>query len=286
MAGVATTDDDPRLQPPPDPDAAALLTRDAVDAARRAVGLVFIVNGFAFASWAARLPAIRDDLDLTPASLGLVLLAISGGSVTMLTLAGGIVRRLGPAAAVLTAASVALTGLFVLGVAPEVWLLAIGMWLLGSGVGVWDVAMNVEAAEVERRLGRDIMPRFHAGFSLGTVGGAGVGALAAAGDVPVRVHLPVVAVTVMIGAVLSVRRFLPDRHAAATPADQAGGEAGGEAGGRPRRGSLLAAWLEPRTLLIGVMVFSMGRRTTGSRSPSSTATARCTPWAPSRSACS
>ena len=169
----------------------------------------------------------------------------------MLPLAGGIVRRLGPATAVLTAAAVGLAGLFVMGVAPEVWLLAAGMWLLGSGVGVWDVAMNVEAAEVERRLGRDIMPRFHAGFSLGTVGGAGVGALAAAGDVPVRVHLPAVAVVVMIGVVVAVRRFLPDRHAARPAADAA--EPGAPRGRRP----LLAAWLEPRTLLIGVMVFSM-----------------------------
>ena len=36
--------------------------------------------------------------------------------------------------------------------------------------------MNVEGADVERRLGRTIMPRFHAAFSLGTVLGAGIGA--------------------------------------------------------------------------------------------------------------
>ena len=52
----------------------------------------------------------------------------------------------------------------------------VGLFLVGLGTGTWDVAMNVEGAEVERRLGRSIMPRFHAAFSLGTVGGAGVGA--------------------------------------------------------------------------------------------------------------
>jgi fucose permease len=222
-------------------------------AARNAVGLVFIVNGFAFATWAARLPAIRDDLDLTPASLGVTLLAVSVGSVTMLPLAGGIVRRLGPARAVVVAAVVSMAGLFVIGVAPAVAVLAVGLAMLGSGVGVWDVAMNVEGAEVERRLDRDIMPRFHAGFSLGTVGGAGVSALAAAGDVPVRFHLPVVAVAVLAGAVLAVRRFLPDAHAALAPAT---GDDTGAAGGR-RRPTMIGAWLEPRTLLIGVMVFSM-----------------------------
>jgi fucose permease len=228
--------------------------RSATDAARRAVALVFVVNGLAFATWAARLPAIRDDLDLTPGSLGLTLLAVSGGSLTMLPLAGAIVRRLGPRHAVVCAAAVGLAGLFVMGVAGAVWVLAVGMWLLGSGVGVWDVAMNVEAAEVERRLGRDIMPRFHAGFSLGTVAGAGIGAVAAATGVPVRLHLPVVAVVVMAGAALAVRRFLPDAHAA-LPAPAA--PESGAPVEPPRRGAIVAAWLEPRTLLIGLMVFSM-----------------------------
>ena len=35
--------------------------------------------------------------------------------------------------------------------------------------------MNVEGAAVEREIGRTIMPRFHAAFSLGTVAGAAVG---------------------------------------------------------------------------------------------------------------
>jgi Na+/melibiose symporter-like transporter len=227
------------------------LPRDVL-AARNAVGLVFIVNGFAFASWAARLPAIRDDLRLTPASLGLTLLAVSVGSVTMLPLAGGFVRRLGPARAVVVSAAVSMSGMFVVGLAPVVVVLAVGLMMLGAGVGVWDVAMNVEGAEVERRMGRDVMPRFHAGFSLGTVGGAGVSALAAATDVAVRVHLPAVAVVVFAGAVLAVRRFLPDAHAA-VPAPSADGETDAV----PGRGGLVAAWLERRTLLIGVLVLSM-----------------------------
>ena len=58
-----------------------------------------------------------------------------------------------------------------------------GLFLLGVGIGTWDVAMNVEGAAVEQRLGRAIMPRFHAGFSVGTVAGAAIGsALVALGD--------------------------------------------------------------------------------------------------------
>lgn len=43
--------------------------------------------------------------------------------------------------------------------------------------------LDVEGAEVERRLGRSLMPRLHSAFSLGTAAGAGVGAASAAAGV-------------------------------------------------------------------------------------------------------
>ena len=51
-----------------------------------------------------------------------------------------------------------------------------GLIVTGFGMATWDVAQNVEAADVEQRLGRTLMPRFHAGFSIGTVAGALAGA--------------------------------------------------------------------------------------------------------------
>jgi fucose permease len=214
------------------------------DAAKVAVAVVFGVNGFSMATWASRLPAIRSDLGLTTQRLGFVLLTLSVGSVLMLTLSGAFVRRFGPARTVAGSVVVSMLGLAVIGLAPSVGALAAGLALLGAGIGSWDVAMNVEGAEVERRLQRSIMSRFHAAFSLGTIAGAGVGALAATVDLPLRVHLPGVALIVLVGALVAVRSFLvpPDGSAEERPA---------------AAGGLLAAWTEPRTLLIGVMVFSM-----------------------------
>jgi hypothetical protein len=213
------------------------------------------------ATWASRLPAIRDDLGLSVGRLGFVLLALSAGSVLMLPFAGAIVRVLSPARTVIVAAAVGMTGFALVGVAPVVWQLAFGLFLTGAGIASWDVAMNVEGAEVERRLRRSIMPRFHAAFSLGTVAGAGVGALAAAFEVPVRIHLPVVAVLVLAGAVLGTRDFLPvtpEPGSAQTTTDGVGlMHATGSAPSRDALRSQLAAWVESTTLLIGVLVFSM-----------------------------
>ncbi len=211
--------------------------------ARTAVVVVFAANGLAFASFVARTPAIRDGLGLSSAQLGLLLLCLSGGSIAGLPASGPAVQRWGPGRTVLAGALSVTLGLVLLAsglLAGTVLPVAAGFVFCGLGSGTWDVAMNVEGAEVERRLGRSLMPQLHAAFSLGTVAGAGVGALTAAAGISLVVQVAVVAALLPVVATVATRRFLPPGEA--SPQRQSGG------------GSALAAWREPRTLVIGLMV--------------------------------
>ena len=213
--------------------------------ARTAVLATFFLNGLTFATWASRIPSARQLLDLGPGRLGLLLLAASLGSVVSLPATGAAVQRFGARRVVVVAAAVEGSGLLAVGVAAGVLgsvpVTAVGLLLLGFGNGAWDVSMNVEGAEVERRLGRSVMPRFHASFSLGSVAGAGLGTLTTLVGVDLAWHLGVVAVLVAGLGALSVRRFLP---AGLVEEEKAPSHA-------------LRAWAEPRTLLIGVMVLAM-----------------------------
>lgn len=210
--------------------------------ARTAVAVVFIANGVAFASIFARTPALRDGFGLSPAQLGLLLLCLSGGAVAGLPLSGFLVQRLGPARSVVVAAVVSASGMAVLSgalVGGSVFGAAAALVLVGLGTGVWDVAMNLEGAAVEQLLARPLMPRLHAGFSIGAVGGAGIAAACAALGVPFAVQLLGVGAVVLAVVLTTVRSFLP------VVVKPEGGPAGG---------GVLAAWREPRTLLVGVMV--------------------------------
>lgn len=168
---------------------------EGVDASVRSAVLatyaVFIISGIAFASWASRIPQVRDRLHLDPAGLGLVLLGIAAGSVIALPLSGVIIGHFGSRWTVRTTGLLVAVALAVvsLGYLPGVVPVVIGLFLFGLGLGAWDVAMNVQGALAERRLGRAIMPRFHAGFSVGTVAGALIGAGMVALQVPVAAHL-------------------------------------------------------------------------------------------------
>ena len=92
----------------------------------------------------------------------------------------------------------------------SVWLTAAALFVAGTGISIWDVAMNVEGAAVERQLHRSIMSKFHAGFSLGTVLGAAVSAAAAA--VGIGVAAQTLGTAVADGGHRRGRRH-PDVHA-------------------------------------------------------------------------
>ena len=224
-------------------------SRPVAVAARNGDLLVFAVNGFAFASWMSRVPDVRQLLDLTPGMLGVVLLSISAGSLLGLPVAGRVSHRFGAATTVRLGMALVVPGMVVAALGAQTrssmfWVMA-GLFLLGIGNGVWDVAQNLEGTNIEHGLGRAIMPWFHAAFSGGTVLGALVGAGLTWLRVPLIAHLGAVAALTVLAALWGTARFLP-----AFEDGVADGPATGAAA--PQR----SAWREPRTLLIGLMVLA------------------------------
>lgn len=228
----------------------APLDAKRLNAASLAVFVTFLLNGFNFASWAARLPAVRDGLDLRPEQIGLLLLVGSIGSLVALPLSGMVVQRLGARRTILIFATLNAAGLLLAatGVAVGVvWVVVPALVLFGVGTGVWDSAMNLEGAAVEQRLGRAIMPRFHAGFSFGTMAGAALGAVAAWLAAPIAVHLAVALTLSTVGVFVCSRYFLPEgTHDAVSEHVEDGAP----------RVRAFNAWLEPRTLLVGLVVLA------------------------------
>jgi MFS family permease len=261
--------------------------------AKVAVSVAFIAAGLAFASWASRIPQVRDRLHLEPGQLGLLLLSLAIGSLIALPLAGLAVARFGERRTVTASSLLVAAGIAVIAVGYHVgWVpVALGLVAAGFGFGMWDVAMNVQGAYVEQLLGRSIMARLHAGFSIGTVAGSGIGAAMVAIGVGVTAHL--LATMALLALVLpaAVGAFLVHaggvaegdggavddaavaHKSAAADGEAAAGHGSAAADGEaavghgsvdaarppdrepaPRR---FAAWTEPRTLVIGLFVLCM-----------------------------
>ena len=89
---------------------APTVDRATAERAKRAVGLVFVLNGFCFAALVARFPDVREDLDLSNGALGLLLLAIAAGSVLALPSSGWLIQRTSAAAVVRLGGTLVLAG--------------------------------------------------------------------------------------------------------------------------------------------------------------------------------
>jgi MFS family permease len=180
---------------------------------RAAVTAVFFLNGTAFSSLYARLPALQTGLQLSDPALGALLLATAVGLLLAQPAAAVVAARRG-SAAVTRASALGLAAVLPLpALAPTPVTLGAALAVLGACNGALDVAMNAQGIAVERRSPRRVYASFHAALSFGAVAGAvGAGAVAALGASP-AVHLAALAALLAGAAICAGRRLLPDAAA-------------------------------------------------------------------------
>lgn len=185
------------------------MSPDDVRAARRAITTVFALNGVVFGSWAARIPAVRDRLELGDGELGVALAGLALGAIVAMPLGGALVARRGSAPVVRAAVPLISVAIAIVALAPSLPVLCVGTVVLGVANGSLDVTMNAHGVAVERRHGTPILGGFHAAFSAGGLAGSALGGLAAAADVDVRVHLALVGALAATTGTIITRRLLP-----------------------------------------------------------------------------
>ena len=100
---------------------------------RAAIIAFFAIDGFIFASWAVRIPAVKQQVAASPAALGLALLGASAGAVATMTITGRLCRRFGSRKVTIAAAAWLSLALLLPPLArSSVWL---GLALVVFGVG-------------------------------------------------------------------------------------------------------------------------------------------------------
>lgn len=247
---------------------------------RNALVTFFLIPGIAMASWVTRTPAIRDAIDASLAEMGLVLLGLSLGSLIGVLGSGRVVARVGTKATSLTGLWLTVASLICIATgvllrsAPIVTL---GLALFGLGMGMCEIAVNIDGAEVERRMQRSVMHVLHGSYSLGTLLGALIGLALNTLDVPVALHLLAVAALVAPGIVCFARYVPTGFGKRETPAAQhsetqhptneqqhAASEAESQhmtiqvaRSARTAPATELPLWRDPRLLLIGFIAFGM-----------------------------
>ena len=229
-------------------------------AALRATCVVYVCLGFGTSAWLSRLPDVRDDLGLTPATIGTMLLIASLGSLLTLPTSGPIVTKIGARASgrigvLIWALGIVCAGLGALNA--SIPLATAGLVLLAAGNGLWGATMNIEAGLVQAAVRRTVVPVIQAMYAVGMLGGALLGALAAQMGLPLGAHLFGLAALELLACGTAVGFYLTkDEVAALAPAQNKGD--GGEASSNKAKGLTRVAWREKQTVLIALMVMSAG----------------------------
>jgi len=170
---------------------------------------LFLVNGATFSNWLPRIPEIRDELGIGNAGLGVTLLGGGLGGIVGALLVGRVSERLG-SSWLLTIAAITLSiGMPLIAFAPHAAVLMVLLTVLGTFDVFNDVAMNAQGVMAQEQLGRQIMNRLHGMWSLGFTGGALVGSLARAGEIPIETHLLAVGAVLLATTLVMRRWFIP-----------------------------------------------------------------------------
>ena len=183
---------------------------------RAAVSAAFLIHSTVSGTWAPRLPAIKESLELSDGELGTALVGLAIGLVVGTRVAGAPIDRFGSRPVMRAGFPLLAATLLLPGLADSLVTLLLSLFVLGLASGALDVAMNAQGIEVERHLGRPILSGLHGLWSVGLGIGAGVAALAAAIDVEPLEQFAVVALVLAVASLVFLRGLLaakrPDSH--------------------------------------------------------------------------
>ncbi|MFI6470224.1 MFS transporter [Streptomyces sp. NPDC050516] len=186
-----------RTGPAPRPVADLPVTR-----LRWAISLFFALDGFVFAGWVVRIPAIKQQIDASAGALGLALLGLSAGTVATMLMTGRLCRRFGVTRVTIVTATVLSLSIILPPLARSPLELGLFLLVFGAGYGGLNVAFNAAAVDLAETIRRPILPSFHAAYSAGALAGAGIGGLLAPhlGPSPHMLLLSLIGLTVTLGA--------------------------------------------------------------------------------------
>lgn len=180
----------------------------------------FFVYSFCMGSMFPRLPEIQQAMGVGEGQLGLALIGSAVGTLISLTFAGRFIEAIGYRRVLLTAIPL-LSVLYALAMwAPGPLVFFLLLVPVGLTIGCIEVIINIEADRVEHAIGRRIMSRAHAFWSLGFFAAGMVGSFIAQTGLAPQYHLMLMVPVIVLVTFLLLGRFEPAPHRAGSSTEE------------------------------------------------------------------
>ncbi|URQ59725.1 MFS transporter [Pantoea alhagi] len=193
-------------------------TRKSQPTVQLATRIIFLIAGIGVSTWAPLVPFAKSRLDVSDAALGGLLLFLGLGSLIAMPLTGSLVGKQGCKRVIVCSSLIVILMLPFMATLSSPVTLALALMLFGAAIGTLDVAMNIQAVEVEKAAERTMMSGFHGFYSIGGIAGAGlVSALLWLGLSPLQAVLAMLLLLLLL-LLASQRGMLTERmHQQDTP---------------------------------------------------------------------
>jgi MFS family permease len=143
--------------------------------ARIAITTAFIINGTVIGALYARIPDIKEQLDISNSALGIALLCLPLGLLFGLGFSGKQSAKRGSAPVTFYSTYALAIALLIVGPVINYYTFCLTFVLFGACLATQDVAMNSHAIVLEHEADKRYMSTFHATFSMGALGGGLLG---------------------------------------------------------------------------------------------------------------
>ncbi len=164
----------------------------------------YFVQGIVFASWASRIPDIKNILSLSEATLGGILFSIPVGQMVTMVLAAWLIKRYGSRKMLTISVVLSPLSLVIIGFASSIIELIAVLLFFSVAANLYNIALNTQGVNVEKMAGRNIMATCHGMWSLGGFVGALLSMLLTnLGLSPLEHFLVILSVTAPLGLALS-----------------------------------------------------------------------------------
>lgn len=178
--------------------------------ARIAVTVLFFIFGGISASWASRIPTIKEAFGVNDSAWGFVLLYISIGTLITLPIAGKIIELLGSKKATLFFLLTYLVLLVGIGYWDVLWQLKVNLVLFGAISNITNISINTQAIKVSKLYKGQIIGSLHGTWSIGGFAASWLGAEMISSYIPPLEHFIYYSAVGIVISLLLFKYLIPE----------------------------------------------------------------------------
>lgn len=169
---------------------------------RAALSTYFFLSGLCFATWASRIPTIKDFFNFNEAQLGTVLLSMPISSLIGLPISGWLVSKFDSRKPLIVAMMFLTLALTFIGFADTPFLLVAALSLYSFSSRILYISMNTQSITIQKKYTKKIVGSFHGLWSTGGLLGVVLSTIMVKYNVPLQIHLASIAVFIAIISLL------------------------------------------------------------------------------------